>query len=821
MIAVLSLAAAVESASVELTDQGDVVNLIQLPGKLQNAEDGAEADHVPLINPPRPLEPSPFLTICSLFAVAALLAAMMNETREKVKTDCMLTTTRRRVLQAIALGQILLDLAESSFVIPFSYDFARSIRHCSGSKGSLSFLSGIIQSSSPFGMMFGLYAAFEINKLGKHDLNRSCMLAAPALVSILYMALAFLLQSAANFEGFLEALVILTRALTGFASGFDLLFSTLARDVTLPKEQVGFSILEYVALSAGLGVGPLLSSSASISVERGCGSYQQELRACAIVSSLYAILTFCISASVPAKAPSVPASDSEDSEENSTCEQDKQKVCLGLVAVFLGVFSCASVEVSSSLILELQYSWDVPRIGNALGLIYASVIFFCGALLMMQTCISNSFLLGISAAGIMIGAGLIFDPGNSSAWQLLVADSVLYPCLTALTAIIDGWLYMGHKPFISTSGLNLAVYLSDSMARSLAAPSVRNLIALQGRNMYACLQSALLVFLICLAFYLCRLQAERVTSSDSRRLIENGWFIEKNKDWPGLAVAIEVKEVLLHKHTAIQDMLVFQSTHWGNVLVLDGAIMCTERDEMSYQEMLAHLAMFSHDNPCQVLIVGGGDGGVMREVCKHSCVQSATLCEIDGDVVEACKRYFPAMSSSFHDKRVTVQLMDAVEYVKLQDSESHDVIIIDSSDPVGPAVKLFSQMFYKDLNRILRPGGIVCAQGESIWFDLDLIETMSTENSQIFSSAEYASIQIPTYVGGQIGAFICRKGYDASGAMGCSKPLRKPSAAMELRYYTPDLHTAAFQIPAFVKERIQGRQQTSKASGMVQRGQST
>merc|ERR1719492_467971 len=112
-------------------------------------------------------------------------------------------------------------------------------------------------------------------------------------------------------------------------------------------------------------------------------------------------------------------------------------------------------------------------------------------------------------------------------------------------------------------------------------------------------------------------------------LIKEGWFIEKNSQWPGQANALEVKKVLLSTKTDYQDLLVFESTHWGRVLVLDGVIQLTERDEMSYQEMMAHLPLFAHESPKQVLIIGGGDGGVLREVCKHACVEKVTMREID------------------------------------------------------------------------------------------------------------------------------------------------------------------------------------------------
>ena len=187
--------------------------------------------------------------------------------------------------------------------------------------------------------------------------------------------------------------------------------------------------------------------------------------------------------------------------------------------------------------------------------------------------------------------------------------------------------------------------------------------------------------------------------------IENGWFYEKNSQWPGQAMGLEIKEMLLEQKTKYQDLKVFESTTWGKVLILDGVIQLTEKDEMSYQEMLAHVPMFSHRQPKRVLIVGGGDGGILREVCKHNCVEEIVQCEIDEGVIEASKKFFPTISNSFQDKRLKLIIGDAVHYVIDEaEDESFDVIIVDSSDPDGPAEKLFSEEFYKNASRILTKG---------------------------------------------------------------------------------------------------------------------
>eukprot|EP00411_Alexandrium_monilatum_P039655 CAMPEP_0175415896 /NCGR_PEP_ID=MMETSP0095-20121207/44410_1 /TAXON_ID=311494 /ORGANISM="Alexandrium monilatum, Strain CCMP3105" /LENGTH=342 /DNA_ID=CAMNT_0016714991 /DNA_START=1 /DNA_END=1028 /DNA_ORIENTATION=+ len=280
---------------------------------------------------------------------------------------------------------------------------------------------------------------------------------------------------------------------------------------------------------------------------------------------------------------------------------------------------------------------------------------------------------------------------------------------------------------------------------------------------------------------------------DCASLIEGGWFLEKNSQWPGQANALKVQEILLHKRTDFQDIMVFQSTDWGRVLVLDGVIQLTERDEMSYQEMMAHLPLFSHESPGDVLILGGGDGGVLREVVKHKCVSRVTHCEIDAGVIEASKHFFPTVSCAFSNPKVNVLIGDGVGFAEKSADASFDVIIVDSSDPVGPAEGLFSKDFYANAHRILKPGGVICSQGECLWVHVDLIQKMLQEHGAPFASAEYASIQVPTYPSGQIGALLARKAHADSGAQPtCKSPRRPVPDDMELRYYSAEMHQAAF-----------------------------
>ncbi len=175
-------------------------------------------------------------------------------------------------------------------------------------------------------------------------------------------------------------------------------------------------------------------------------------------------------------------------------------------------------------------------------------------------------------------------------------------------------------------------------------------------------------------------------------------------------MTLRVKEVLHHEKSKYQDVLIFESTDYGKVLVLDNVIQCTERDEFSYQEMITHLAMNSHPNPKKVLVIGGGDGGVLREVVKHECVEEAVLCDIDEAVIRLSKQYLPGMAAGFEHPKVKVHIGDGFKF--LDDyKDAFDVIITDSSDPEGPAEMLFKKSYFQLLYSALREGGVITTQG--------------------------------------------------------------------------------------------------------------
>ncbi|KAJ1732253.1 putrescine aminopropyltransferase [Coemansia biformis] len=282
--------------------------------------------------------------------------------------------------------------------------------------------------------------------------------------------------------------------------------------------------------------------------------------------------------------------------------------------------------------------------------------------------------------------------------------------------------------------------------------------------------------------------------------VTNGWFRESGSMWPGQSMGIEVNQILHVEKSKFQDVLVFESTTYGNVLVLDGAIQVTEHDEFSYQEMITHLALFSHPNPERVLVIGGGDGGVLREVVKHPQVKEAVLCDIDEAVIRLSKKYLPAMAASYADPKVSVHIGDGFEF--LQSKKGHfDIIITDSSDPVGPAASLYQSRYYELMRDALRDGGIVSTQGECQWLHLPLIGEVLTFARRLFPVAEYAYTTIPTYPSGQIGFILCSK----SPATDFKQPLRRVSPEQELklfRYYNADIHRVAFVLPNFTRTAL-------------------
>ncbi|MCI0183320.1 polyamine aminopropyltransferase [Sulfoacidibacillus ferrooxidans] len=272
------------------------------------------------------------------------------------------------------------------------------------------------------------------------------------------------------------------------------------------------------------------------------------------------------------------------------------------------------------------------------------------------------------------------------------------------------------------------------------------------------------------------------------------WFTEKQTADYGITA--KITKTLHTEQTEFQDLAVIDTNEWGRMLVLDGCVMTTIRDEFVYHEMISHIALSAHPNPQKVLVVGGGDGGVMREIIKHKTVQKAVLAEIDGRVIELSKQYLPEIAVALTDPRIDVRVIDGIAHVK-EHKQEYDVIIVDSTDPIGPAVGLFAKEFYENIYAALKEDGIFVAQSESPFMHGELIGRVQKDVSAIFPITRLYLASIPTYPSGLWSFTIGSKRHD---------PLQiadeQRASELVTRYYTPSLHRAAFTLPAFVEELV-------------------
>jgi spermidine synthase len=266
--------------------------------------------------------------------------------------------------------------------------------------------------------------------------------------------------------------------------------------------------------------------------------------------------------------------------------------------------------------------------------------------------------------------------------------------------------------------------------------------------------------------------------------------------------SFRIDKVYFENKTEHQHLMIFHNAALGRVMVLDGVVQTTEKDEFVYHEMMAHVPLFAHGNAKQVLIVGGGDGGMLREVMKHQSVEQVTMVEIDNAVIEMAKEYLPNHSrGAFDDPRANIVIADGMDFVR-DTEQTFDVIISDSTDPIGPGEILFTNDFYAQCKRILNPGGVVVTQNGVAFFQLDEVKTTSSRLSRHFSDATFYSAAVPTYYGG-IMTF----------AWGSNEPALRDVAVATLqqrfddsgistRYYTPEIHKASFALPKYIVDAL-------------------
>ncbi|WP_375262169.1 polyamine aminopropyltransferase [Palleronia sp.] len=277
-----------------------------------------------------------------------------------------------------------------------------------------------------------------------------------------------------------------------------------------------------------------------------------------------------------------------------------------------------------------------------------------------------------------------------------------------------------------------------------------------------------------------------------------GWTVETLHD--GFAQAHRMDRVLYDSKTKHQRIVVFESAQFGRVMTLDGVVQVTERDNFIYHEMMTHVPLFAHGSAKRVLIIGGGDGGMAREVLRHP-VDQVTMVEIDGGVVDFCKEYLPTISDgAFEDPRLDLQIADGAGFMR-DTAGGYDVIIVDSTDPVGPGEVLFTDHFYGHAKRALTPGGILVTQnGVPFMQGQELTGTLRAFGS-LFSDAYAYLAPVPTYQGGFM-AFGWGTDSHVRDVDIATLSARVNNMGSSFGYYTPEVHKAAFALPGYVKQLL-------------------
>jgi spermidine synthase len=275
--------------------------------------------------------------------------------------------------------------------------------------------------------------------------------------------------------------------------------------------------------------------------------------------------------------------------------------------------------------------------------------------------------------------------------------------------------------------------------------------------------------------------------------------------YPGWGQRFRVTRELARVQSAFQDIVIFESETHGRVMVLDGIIQITEGDEFVYQEMLAHVPLIAHGNAKKVLIIGAGDGGVLRRVLEHRGVEQAVMAEIDGEVIRLAKEFLPKIAGdAWTNPRAEVIVGDGVDYVRRAPDESFDVIIVDSTDPIGVGEVLFTNEFYQNSARILTDGGLIVNQCGVPFMQAEELRETGLRRHQFFPHVGAYVAAVPTYVGGymtlgwaskqpdiaRVDVATLRARAEASGILGMT------------RYWTPEIHAAAFHLPPYIAEHL-------------------
>lgn len=276
------------------------------------------------------------------------------------------------------------------------------------------------------------------------------------------------------------------------------------------------------------------------------------------------------------------------------------------------------------------------------------------------------------------------------------------------------------------------------------------------------------------------------------------WFLEKSNTFPGQCFGLRLEKILHYEESEYQKILFFKSTNFGTVMALNGVIQCTEKDEFAYQELITHLPVMLHVAPKKILVIGGGDGGVVRELIKHvqeGVVSSITIVEIDSKVVSLLKRYLKSMSSCYDHPSVKLIIQDGVDFLA-SNSEKFDIIITDCSDPEGPASSFYDTLFFFSLKNSLADKNslIIMQSSENIWLNISYLSMLLASVKKVFPNVRYSQCYLPSYTSGQLGLIIA----SLDQTKDLTVPTRiypKEKESILFRYYNQFVHTNAFVLP--------------------------
>ena len=267
---------------------------------------------------------------------------------------------------------------------------------------------------------------------------------------------------------------------------------------------------------------------------------------------------------------------------------------------------------------------------------------------------------------------------------------------------------------------------------------------------------------------------------------------------PNWGITIKIKETLFSGKSPYQRIDVLDTYEFGRMLVLDGIVQVTERDEFIYHEMLVHVPFFFHPHPKKVLVIGGGDGGAIREAVKHPCLEEVTLVEIDEMVVKKSQEFFPSISCGLDHPKARICFEDGIEFIK-KNEDAFDIILIDSTDPVGPAVGLFAEEFYGNCFRALKADGIISAQSDSPQFNPGVLREGFKRLKKHFPLVKAYCTSVPTYISGIWSFLLASKKYDPVYHF---QKERFFTEKIETRCYNEEMHGSSFSLPNFAKELL-------------------